>query len=83
MSSATKNAGGESPPPETQSGRQLHDAPASGQGTDKMDNKEQTNDDQLKVLFRQSTYTTIHRLNHWSSIPVRQFIKRERGMHAE
>ncbi|KAI1193307.1 hypothetical protein F5X97DRAFT_43381 [Nemania serpens] len=50
MSSATKNAGGESPPPETQSGRQLHDAPASGQGTDKMDNKEQTNDDQLKNL---------------------------------
>ncbi|KAI1185234.1 hypothetical protein F5B17DRAFT_432786 [Nemania serpens] len=50
MPSEPKDAGRQSPPPETQSGRQLHDAPASGQGTDKMDNKEQKNEDQLKNL---------------------------------
>lgn len=49
MSSESKNEGRQSPPPQQQSGAQMHDAPASGQGTDKADNKEQTNQDQLKV----------------------------------
>lgn len=49
MSSASKNEGRQSPPPEAQSGAQLHETPASGQGTDKVDNKEQINQDQLKV----------------------------------
>jgi len=31
--------GAESPPPERQSGRQLHDTPADGQGTDKSKDK--------------------------------------------
>ncbi|KAI1162113.1 hypothetical protein F5B18DRAFT_625320 [Nemania serpens] len=48
--SASKNERGQSPPPEAQSGPQIHDPPASGQGTDKADNKEQTNEDQLKNL---------------------------------
>ncbi|KAI0197830.1 hypothetical protein F4808DRAFT_437768 [Astrocystis sublimbata] len=50
MSSQSKNEGRQSPPPEAQSGAQLHDAPGSGQGTDKADNKDQTNQDQLKNL---------------------------------
>ncbi|KAI0144383.1 hypothetical protein GGR57DRAFT_482392 [Xylariaceae sp. FL1272] len=50
MSSASQNEGRQSPPPEAQSGKQLHDAPASGQGTDSADNKDQTNADQLKNL---------------------------------
>ncbi|KAK5635386.1 hypothetical protein RRF57_011098 [Xylaria bambusicola] len=49
MSSASKNEGRQSPPPQQQSGAQLHDAPASGQGTDNANNKDQTNQDQLKV----------------------------------
>ncbi|GAW24795.1 hypothetical protein EKO27_g11795 [Xylaria grammica] len=50
MSSASQNEGRQSPPPERQTGPQLHETPASGQGTDKIDNKEQTNEDQLKNL---------------------------------
>ncbi|KAI8625981.1 hypothetical protein F5Y19DRAFT_479063 [Xylariaceae sp. FL1651] len=50
MSSASQDAGRQSPPPERSTGAQMHDAPASGQGTDKMDNKEQTNQDQLNNL---------------------------------
>lgn len=42
--------GAESPPPETQSGRQLKDTPASGQGTDDASNKGKVNDDQIKNL---------------------------------
>ncbi|KAI0477429.1 hypothetical protein GGR56DRAFT_408302 [Xylariaceae sp. FL0804] len=49
MSSAS-NEGRQSPPPETQSGAQLHDTPASGQGTDNASNKNETNQDQLKSL---------------------------------
>jgi hypothetical protein len=41
--------GRQSPPPEQQSGAQLKDAPASGQGTDEAPNKKQTLEDQLKV----------------------------------
>ncbi|TGJ82342.1 hypothetical protein E0Z10_g6411 [Xylaria hypoxylon] len=50
MSSESKNEGRQSPPPEQQSGAQLHDAPGSGQGTDNASNKDQTNQDQLKNL---------------------------------
>ncbi|KAI1175681.1 hypothetical protein F4777DRAFT_549530 [Nemania sp. FL0916] len=51
MSSAgSKNEGRQSPPPERQTGAQLHDPPASGQGIDKADNKEQANQEQLKNL---------------------------------
>ncbi|KAK3682400.1 hypothetical protein B0T22DRAFT_282523 [Podospora appendiculata] len=41
---------GESPPPETQSAKQLHDVPASGTGTDDATNKEQTNKSALDNL---------------------------------
>lgn len=41
--------GRESPPPERQTGAQLNSPPASGQGTDKVENKPQVNEDQLKV----------------------------------
>lgn len=54
MSSESKNEGRQSPDPSTQSGAQLHDAPASGRGTgqdDKVDNKDQVNQDQLKVCL--------------------------------
>ncbi|GJN82215.1 hypothetical protein PLIIFM63780_005754 [Purpureocillium lilacinum] len=34
--------GHQSPPPEQQSGRQLHDPPAHGQGTDDAKNKDKT-----------------------------------------
>ncbi|KAI0532092.1 hypothetical protein GGR58DRAFT_491558 [Xylaria digitata] len=50
MSSVSKNEGRQSPPPEQQSGPQLHETPGSGQGTDNADNKSQTNQDQLKNL---------------------------------
>ncbi|KAI0103948.1 hypothetical protein GGR51DRAFT_236715 [Nemania sp. FL0031] len=50
MSSASKNEGRQSPPPERQTGAQVHDPPASGKGTDSADNKEQINQDQLKGL---------------------------------
>ncbi|KAI0870845.1 hypothetical protein GGS24DRAFT_473772 [Hypoxylon argillaceum] len=50
MSSASANEGRESPPPESQTGAQIHDPPASGKGTDNADNKEQTNQDQLRNL---------------------------------
>ncbi|KUI69681.1 hypothetical protein VM1G_05171 [Cytospora mali] len=42
--------GGQSPPPERQTGAQLNDAPADGQGTDTMDNKDQTNQSGLDNL---------------------------------
>jgi hypothetical protein len=49
MSSA--NQGRQSPPPETQSGRQQQDPPASGKGTDPVDSdaKKVELQDQLKV----------------------------------
>ncbi|KAI0854629.1 hypothetical protein F4860DRAFT_498934 [Xylaria cubensis] len=50
MSSASRDQGAESPPPEMQSGRQIHETPASGQGVANTDNKEQTNEEQLKNL---------------------------------
>jgi hypothetical protein len=49
MSSVSKNEGRQSPPPEAQSGAQMHDTPASGKGTDNIENKAKVNDDQLKV----------------------------------
>ncbi|CAM1502306.1 Fc.00g042900.m01.CDS01 [Cosmosporella sp. VM-42] len=42
--------GRESPSPERQSGRQIHETPGSGQGTDNAENKEQINKDQLESL---------------------------------
>lgn len=43
--------GAESPPPERQSGKQLHETPASGQGVQNVDNKAKKGEmeDQLKV----------------------------------
>ena len=41
--------GRQSPPPEHQTGAQLKDAPASGQGTDEAPNKQSKLQDQLKV----------------------------------
>ncbi|KAH8903489.1 hypothetical protein BR93DRAFT_931092 [Coniochaeta sp. PMI_546] len=38
------------PPPERQTGAQLHDPPASGKGTDDSSNKEQTNQAALDSL---------------------------------
>ncbi|KAJ9132472.1 hypothetical protein NKR23_g11256 [Pleurostoma richardsiae] len=45
-----KDAGGQSPPPERQSGPQLHEAPASGHGTDNASKKEETNKSGLENL---------------------------------
>ncbi|KAI1488321.1 hypothetical protein F5X96DRAFT_671819 [Biscogniauxia mediterranea] len=50
MSSVSRNEGGESPPPETQTGKQLHDVPASGVGTDEAPNKKESMENQLKNL---------------------------------
>jgi hypothetical protein len=41
--------GHQGPPPEQQSGPQMHDPPASGKGTDDASNKEQTNKSALDV----------------------------------
>ncbi|KAI1651104.1 hypothetical protein F4815DRAFT_454991 [Daldinia loculata] len=49
MSSAP-NEGRQSPPPETQSGRQLKETPASGQGIDEAPNKKESMQDQLSNL---------------------------------
>lgn len=48
---STKGNDRQSPPPETQTDRQTGQ-PASGQGTDKMSNKEQTNKTGLEVRCR-------------------------------
>lgn len=52
---SSRESGGQSPPPESQSGAQLKDTPASGQGTDSADKKPQTNEDQLKVSSHAQT----------------------------
>ncbi|KAI1473376.1 hypothetical protein K445DRAFT_320145 [Daldinia sp. EC12] len=49
MSSAS-NEGRQSPPPESQTGRQLNEAPASGQGTDEAPNKKENLQNQLNNL---------------------------------
>ncbi|KAJ8120777.1 hypothetical protein ONZ43_g2602 [Nemania bipapillata] len=60
MSSVSQNEGRQSPPPERQTGAQMHDPPASGKGTDKFDNKEQANQDQLKVSsLRTPAYSNL------------------------
>ncbi|KAK4443606.1 hypothetical protein QBC34DRAFT_416873 [Podospora aff. communis PSN243] len=41
---------GQSPPPERSSGKQMHDPPASGHGTDDASNKEETNKRGLENL---------------------------------
>lgn len=46
MSSAE---GRQSPPPESQSGAQLKDTPAQGQGTDDASNKQETNKSSIEV----------------------------------
>ncbi|KAI5866059.1 hypothetical protein GGS23DRAFT_594212 [Durotheca rogersii] len=50
MSSASPNEGRQSPPPERQSGPQLKDVPASGQGTDEAPNKKEKLQNQLNNL---------------------------------
>jgi len=47
---SSRESGGESPPPETQTGAQLHDAPASGHGVNDPKNKEQTNKADIESL---------------------------------
>jgi hypothetical protein len=49
--------GHQGPPPEQQSGAQMHDTPASGKGTDDASNKEQTNKTALDV--RVSEYNGV------------------------
>ncbi|KAL7622452.1 hypothetical protein AAE478_007957 [Parahypoxylon ruwenzoriense] len=49
MSSAPTE-GHQSPPPERQPGRQLQEAPASGQGTDEAPNKKEALQDQVNNL---------------------------------
>ncbi|KAI0846191.1 hypothetical protein F5Y00DRAFT_150168 [Daldinia vernicosa] len=48
--SSVPNVGRESPPPESQTGRQLKETPASGQGTDEAPNKKENMQDQLSNL---------------------------------
>lgn len=43
------NEGHQGPPPEQQSGAQMHDPPASGKGTDDASNKGETNKKALDV----------------------------------
>lgn len=43
--------GRQSPPPESQSGAQLKDTPADGQGTDTFDNKQDSNKAGLEVRW--------------------------------
>ncbi|KAI1503439.1 hypothetical protein F5X99DRAFT_104728 [Biscogniauxia marginata] len=50
MPSTSRDQGAESPPPETQTGAQLHDVPASGKGTDEAPGKKESMQDQLKNL---------------------------------
>ncbi|KAI3333695.1 hypothetical protein F4824DRAFT_502676 [Ustulina deusta] len=69
MSSESKNEGRQSPPPESQTGPQLHEPPASGQGTDNTDNKDQTNQDQLKALKTIADYSFSHIQNLTSNPP--------------
>ncbi|KAH9998204.1 hypothetical protein F4779DRAFT_605906 [Xylariaceae sp. FL0662B] len=57
MSSAP-NEGRQSPPPERQTGAQLNDAPASGQGTDEAPNKKEAMQDQLQVRTHTIPYRT-------------------------
>lgn len=45
----SSNEGRQSPPPESQSGPQLKETPANGQGTDTFDKKPESNKDQLEV----------------------------------
>lgn len=40
---------GQSPPPERSSGKQMHDVPASGKGTDSAPHKEDVNKEALEV----------------------------------
>ncbi|KAI0593574.1 hypothetical protein F4775DRAFT_577338 [Biscogniauxia sp. FL1348] len=47
---SSRKEGAESPPPETQTGKQLHDVPASGVGTDEAPDKKEKMEDQLKNL---------------------------------
>ncbi|PSS03501.1 hypothetical protein BD289DRAFT_478653 [Coniella lustricola] len=42
--------GRQSPPPESQSGRQLKEAPAGGQGVSNVENKAETNKSELENL---------------------------------
>jgi len=46
--------GGQSPPPERQTGAQLNEVPASGKGTDDASGKAETNKSQLEVRARRS-----------------------------
>ncbi|GAB1316023.1 hypothetical protein MFIFM68171_06233 [Madurella fahalii] len=41
---------GQSPPPERSTGKQMHDAPASGRGTDNASHKEDINKEALEHL---------------------------------
>lgn len=43
---------GQSPPPERSSGKQLHDVPASGKGTDDASHKEDINKAALEVRLQ-------------------------------
>lgn len=45
--------GGQSPPPERSTGKQLHDVPGSGKGTDDASHKEEANQEALKVSSKQ------------------------------
>lgn len=45
----SSSEGRQSPPPESQTGSQLQDAPADGQGVDNAQNKGDTNKAQLEV----------------------------------
>lgn len=45
--------GGQSPPPERSTGKQMHDVPGTGKGTDDASHKEEANQEALKVSFNQ------------------------------
>lgn len=58
MPSEPSRGGAESPDPETLSGKQIHDTPGSGVGTDDATNKEQTNKAGLEVCHLHPSHRT-------------------------
>lgn len=54
---------GQSPPPERSSGKQMHDAPASGKGTDDASNKEDKNKNALEVSISLLDWTLVTAAN--------------------
>jgi hypothetical protein len=62
---------GQSPPPERSSGKQMHDVPASGKGTDNATHKEDANKEAIEVgtPCLLSRYSAANSRQHLTSNP--------------